>query len=120
MERTFATHPWLLHDVANDEFLLVRFGEYASTAQLRCSMLWKSCGRSLSFMSQTAVSTGTVRDGLLHQQNKGERASTPKQKRDKGLPSSYISSRSKMMQELQQMHKNPDTHMEADCTILVL
>lgn len=120
MERTFATHPWLLHDVANDEFLLVRLGEYASTAQLRYSLMWKSRGRSLSFMSQSAVGTGGIRDGLLNPLDKDERVATPRQKREKGLAATHVSNRAKMMQQLQQMHKNPDTQVEADCTILVL
>eukprot|EP00937_MAST-01D_sp_MAST-1D-sp2_P007607 g7607.t1 len=107
MERSFASHPWLVRDAAKENSMLVTLGCQAARAKARFSAVWSAGRHQLSFMSQGTAEAGNVKRSIISSQPR--------------LSSGRLAqSRAIVVQELRDQRKDPETNTTADFSLVVL
>jgi len=107
MERSFASHPWLVRDASKKHSLLVTFGARAAQAKSRFSAVWNASEHRISFMSSSAADAGSVKRSLI--------AAQPQ------LASGRLAQgRALLVQQMRELRRDPVTNTSADFSLVVL
>ena len=107
MEKSFASHPWLVRDASKKHSLLLTLGRRAAQVKAKFSAVWNANEHRVSFMSSSVADGGDVKRSLI--------ASQPQ------LASGRLAQgRALLVQQMRELRRDPATNTPANLSLVVL